>query len=156
MIRTTRYRRTPARPGDATLAAPRKKRTRKKPRQLEAPEQRALARWLNERGICWVHVPNGGARNLFVAAELKRQGVKRGYPDVTIYDAPPNLPGKVGTVLELKPPRSVDPYAEPTDEQIQWLALLRERNWLALVAYGVADATRQLSDAGYDRLWCVS
>lgn len=123
---------------------------RRKPRQLEAPHQRALARWLDICGLLWCHVPNGGDRDARVGAELKSQGVKRGVPDCLIFTPPPIMPEARGTALELKPARTEDPYAEPTDEQVEWLDRLRRGGWLTVVAHGHSEAIETLRRLGYD------
>lgn len=150
MIRTTRYRRRPAVRADGSGGIDALKKTRRKPRKLEAPEQRMLASWLDSIArVVWCHVPNGGNRNLVVGAELKREGVKRGVPDVLIFDPPPSDPTKVGVAVELKPTKRSDPTAAPTKQQLAWLAALRERNWVGLIAYGSLDAQTQLEALGF-------
>lgn len=66
------------------------KRSRKKPTPHEANEQEALFRWtVFVRGRfpeieLLYHIPNGGSRNKLEAANLKRQGVKAGVPDLCL------------------------------------------------------------------------
>lgn len=56
----------------------------------EHDEQAALFRWLEANSGKHPYfklafaIPNGGARNLFVAKKLKAEGVKRGVPDIFI------------------------------------------------------------------------
>ena len=54
----------------------------------EEQEQIKLAEYLDWKGYCWCHVPNGGNRNVVTGAKLKKQGVKPGVPDVLIFDSP--------------------------------------------------------------------
>lgn len=56
----------------------------------ESAEQQLLFRWLNfqsgkfpELNLAF-HIPNGGSRNKLEAANLKRQGVKSGVPDICL------------------------------------------------------------------------
>lgn len=110
----------------------------------EDAEQRMLASWLDLFGLQWLHVPNGGKRDPATAAELKRQGVKAGAPDVLIFDRPPNLRA-VGTALELKRTRG----GRVRESQRHWLAALEERGWHVVVARGADEAIAALRAAGY-------
>ena len=75
------------------------KRPRAKPRKLEEGLQRCVADFLRRGcpGLIWYAVPNGGLRNKRVAADLKRQGVKAGVPDLAFV-----LPGGRAAFIELK------------------------------------------------------
>jgi hypothetical protein len=103
--------------------------------------QRAVAQLLDRLGWLYCHVPNGGARDARTGAKLKGQGVKRGVPDVLIFEewqrlgeccasTPPGCPvcprcyGK-DIAIELKVPGRY-----PTAEQNAWLADLEERGAL--------------------------
>ena len=46
--------------------------------------QKAIAQYLDVRGLCWWAVPNGGNRNVTTAKKLKSEGVKSGVPDITL------------------------------------------------------------------------
>lgn len=117
----------------------------------EEMEQRCLAAWLDSRRIdgrplLWFHCPNGGQRNAIVGAKLKRQGVKRGVPDVLILDHPPKHPASFvrGIALELKAKGGV-----VSTEQHAWLEGLKERGWVCRVAFGFDDAKQWLESLGY-------
>lgn len=71
------------------------------------------------------HVPNGGDRNVIVAAKLKAAGVRAGVPDFLWL-----LPacGYYGMAMELKMGRS-----KPTTEQAAWLQWLSDRNFFVCV-----------------------
>lgn len=71
---------------------------------LERAEQRTIAKFLDGLRIVWFHPPNGGdrgnhafrkgGRTSITAAIMKAEGVKRGVPDVMIFDRPRRwLPG---------------------------------------------------------------
>jgi len=72
----------------------RKKRARPED-ELHIRVARLLDVWL-EPGVFWLHVPNGGTRNVIEAVQFKRRGVKPGVPDLIFIHA-----GKV-TGIELK------------------------------------------------------
>lgn len=107
---------------------------KKKPVQHEANEQEALFRWaFFVRGRfpdieLLYHIPNGGSRNKIEAANLKRQGVKAGVPDLCL----PVARGKChGLYIELKAGRN-----KTTEKQKCWLAALRRQGYAAEVCYG--------------------
>jgi hypothetical protein len=110
----------------------------------ESVEQAWLARWLDIKCICWCHVPNGGARNMITGARLKREGVKKGVPDILIFDPPRRAQG-VGVAIELKKAKG----GTVSPEQVGWLAALNARGWITYVAHGADDAIRMLTDLGY-------
>lgn len=78
---------------------------RRKPIPHEGNEQEALFRWaafvrgrFPEIDLLY-HIPNGGSRNRLEAANLKRQGVKSGVPDLCL----PVARGKYhGLYIEMK------------------------------------------------------
>lgn len=112
----------------------------------EDQEQRVVAAWLDAHGVLWAHVPNGGARDRITGAILKGLGVKRGCPDILIFDPPP-IGGYVGTAIELK--RREGGRVSP--EQRFWLAQFADRHWYALACYGADDAIDVLQRLGYGR-----
>jgi hypothetical protein len=79
---------------------------------------------------CWryiFHCPNGGHRDVRVAAKLKAQGVRRGIPDV-LWPIPR---GKfVGMAIELKANGN-----KTTNEQSEWLEWLTANGWFACVIH---------------------
>lgn len=89
--------------------------------------QYATAQYLDLQGWRWTHFPAGEYRPGKVGAKLKRMGLKRGVPDVLIFE-----PGKYrvagqrysGVAIELKSPKG-----KPTKEQQEWLAALKDRGW---------------------------
>lgn len=110
----------------------------------EAREQVALARSLDAAKLRWCHVPNGGKRDRRTAELMKASGAKSGVPDVLVFDPPPSLPTARGVALELK----VKGGALET-EQREWLTALGAIGWVTIVAWGAADAERQLRALGY-------
>lgn len=116
-------------------------------KQYEAGEQRILAEWLNLIDVLWCHVPNGGARDCRVGAELKRQGVKRGVPDALIFDVPdvPEMHTVHGVAIELK----VGVNRLTAFQEI-WADRMKRAGWLHFVAIGAHDAITKLRNLGYD------
>ena len=114
----------------------------------EDAEQQVLAKWLDMHRINWFHPPNGGHRNVVVAAKLKAQGVKPGVPDVMIVDPPPNYPNNVGTAIELKRRKG----GTVSSEQTAWLGILQERGWAVAGCKGATEAIEFLESLGYGRV----
>lgn len=74
-------------------------------KRSEATEQERVISWCGynadrhpELKLIY-HIPNGGSRNELEAANLKRQGVKAGVPDLTL---PVALNGYHGLYIEMK------------------------------------------------------
>lgn len=95
------------------------------------------------------HVPNGGERNLKVAAGLKAQGVKPGVPDLCL-PVPKYLNGECyfhGLYIELKTPDKIkSKNGGLSDEQIKWREALQEQGYCATVAYGWIEACKQIEE----------
>lgn len=100
--------------------------------------QIALVRWIDlqhPHASRWLHhSPNGGHRTRVTAARLKAMGVRRGFPDLTLW-----LPrgGFHGLAIELKAGRN-----RATAEQIAWLDHMASTGWMAVCCIGF-DAARQ-------------
>ncbi len=107
-------------------------------RKYEAAEQSTLIDWsLRSRGKypelnLLFHIPNGGSRNKIEAANLKRQGVKAGVPDLFL---PVPRGGYHGLFIEMKYGKN-----KPTPSQRKWMAALNEQGYLAVVCYGFDGA----------------
>lgn len=115
------------------------------PTVSEHAEQVALMRWatLMERRfpeLALLHaVPNGGARDVRTGFRLKREGVKRGVPDICL----PVARGPWhGLYLELKR-RDGGTLSEA---QEWWLTHLQEQRYYAVVARGWEHAASLLVD----------
>jgi len=95
-------------------------------------------------------VPNGtwlgggvrGTARFAYLARLKREGVLAGAPDLVFFDL--DLRGRP-VALELKAPRG-----RLSTAQRALHGRMRAAGWTVLVAYGLDDALRQLSECG---LW---
>lgn len=85
---------------------------------LESEIQRSVVDWLalHERmgRLMYFHIPNGGQRNVIVAAKLKRLGTRKGVPDLCIIS--PNGPV---CFVELK-----SAGGSLSSEQKAWIAAL--------------------------------
>ena len=109
-------------------------RARKKPTPHEGNEQEALFQWaafirgrFPEIDLLY-HIPNGGSRNRIEAANLKRQGVKAGVPDLCL---PVARSGFHGLFIEMKAGKNTT-----TEKQEEWISALRKQGYAAEVCYG--------------------
>ncbi|WP_263147737.1 VRR-NUC domain-containing protein [Pseudomonas sp. RIT-PI-AD] len=105
----------------------------------EGAEQAALFDWLRllhpEAHALAFHVPNGGHRHIKVAADLKRQGVKAGVPDIVL---PMPRGGFHGLYIEFKAAKPNDAAVAPT--QRAYLAALERQGYFATVCRGIDEA----------------
>ena len=82
-------------------------------------------------------VPNGGTRrDAIEGANLKKQGVKAGVPDIFL---PAPRPPYHGLFLELKARNG-----KVQDNQREWLDALSRRGYKAVVAYGFEAARNEI------------
>ncbi len=103
--------------------------------------QRAFFGWLNMMATLDVYpmarlafaVPNGGQRNIVVAARLKMEGVKSGVPDI-IYPVPRSK--YAGLFIEMK-----IRGGSVSEEQKAWHADLRAQRYAVSVCWGWKQAT---------------
>ena len=115
------------------------------PTPTEAEEQRALFK------LCAVlsgrypelallhHIPNGGSRNAAEAANLKRQGVKAGVPDIFL---PVARKGYHGLYIELKRQEG----GRLSDAQKWWIERLRRQGYAVYVCKGARAAARVICE----------
>jgi len=113
-------------------------------RRKEHAEQAALFQWaaIHERKHPALQmlfaVPNGGHRHKAVAAAMKREGVKRGVPDVfLLYPAD----GFHGLAIEMK---RAGGKASP--EQIDWIGRLTNAGYRAEICKGFDQAVSVVCD----------
>ena len=112
----------------------------KLPTPTEHDEQVALFAWADANlskhpELALLHAtPNGGMRHIAVAAKLKAEGLRAGYPDISL----PVARGRWHSLhIELK---RADRSNRPTPEQLLWIERLREYQNCAVVCYGAQDA----------------
>lgn len=122
---------------------------RRAKRKVEEYHHIAVANWLENNEVCFAHYPAGGSRHKIEAANLKRQGTKKGISDLLIFDPPPRAPFLRGMVLEMKrPDRSSTRIRK---EQKEWFGRFLRRGWIIAVGYGSKDAIEKLTFWGYDK-----
>lgn len=112
----------------------------------ESSEQRQLMNHLDRCGILAAAIPNGGKRDSRTARNMVAEGVKKGVPDVLIFDVPEGSEAK-GCALEMKRADGVPSDVSP--HQRRWLSRLKRKGWIAVVGYGYADAISKLRGEGY-------
>lgn len=83
-------------------------------------------------------VPNGGSRHRLEAANLKRQGVKAGVPDMCL---PYPSMGYHGLYIELKVGKN-----KPSESQKEWIANLNKVGYRAVVCYGFNEARKEIEN----------
>lgn len=81
-------------------------------------------------------IPNGGLRNLKVAANLKKEGVKAGVPDISL-DYP--MGSFHGLKIEMKVGKN-----KPTEKQLDWMNRLKEAGYKVLVCYSSLEAIKEI------------
>ena len=90
------------------------------------------------------HVPNGGARNIVVAAKLKRQGVKRGVPDIFL--AVKQISEDIdywypGLWIEMKAGKN-----KPSSKQMEWIDFLRSQGYRVCICWSAESAIQEIKD----------
>lgn len=114
-----------------------------KPHAPESEEQIYLFHWAQYQSGRYpelelmYHIPNGGSRNKYEAANLKLQGVKAGVPDICL----PVARGKFhGLYIELKVGRN-----KTSEKQNNWIDALNTQGYCAAVCYGWESAADMIS-----------
>lgn len=135
----------------AGINRPNRRRRNESP--LEAKEQEFLFRWAEDMAaLKWselrlmYHVPNGGSRNKIEAANLKRQGVKAGVPDVCL---PVPRGGYHGLYIEMKRRRG----SVLSQDQREYIEALRQQGYRVEVCKGfhpAADLIEEYLSEGVD------
>ena len=82
-------------------------------------------------------IPNGGKRAIKTAVALKKQGVKRGVPDMCL---PVSRGGYHGLYIELKRQKG----GTVSDEQREWIAALNTQGYKAIICHGAEEAIEQI------------
>ncbi len=83
--------------------------------------------------------PNGGNRNIITATMLKREGCRKGYPDLNLMV--PTLRYH-GLFIELKKVGGLKPSAQ----QQEWIEYLNSQGYLAVVCYGFNEAKKIIEE----------
>lgn len=107
-------------------------------KRSEGDEQEALFEWAEWNLTIYpelklmYHIPNGGYRNKSEAAKLKKQGVKKGVPDICL----PAPRGKFhGLYIELK-----TDDGKASKDQIEYIKALNRTGYAAEIAHGFEQA----------------
>lgn len=116
--------------------------------QIEHNHQVALFQWASisegrypELTMLYA-IPNGGHRDIRVAAKMKKEGVKRGVLDINLDVA---RFGFHGLRIELKAPyEKGQPRTKPTKEQSKWIEKYAENGYLSVVCWGWESARDQI------------
>lgn len=108
-------------------------------KRTESGEQEFVIEYCAYRGIEIVHIPNEGKRSARYGAELKRLGMRKGFPDLFL---PKARKGFYGLFIELKR----DVKSKPTIEQMNWIAKLNAEGYFATVCYGAEAAIREIEN----------
>lgn len=107
--------------------------------------QVAVAKLLDASGLLWTAIPNGGKRSAVTGAILKAEGVKRGTPDIAIFEpffwARNDLP-KAGLFIELKDGTK----GRLSSYQQAWIERLQENGYRAEVCRNMDDVLRVLKE----------
>lgn len=97
---------------------------------LERDEQIAFVAWLRAEGIRHHSIPNNAARSQEQGADLKRQGLVSGVPDLYVF-----LPGIGNLAIELK--RANGTLSDVDTLQWEWHEFLPScPGWFSCVAFG--------------------
>ena len=106
---------------------------------LEDAEQRVIFQWAAmetaarpELGLLYA-IPNGGKRAIKTAVALKKQGVKRGVPDMCL---PVARGGYHGLYIELKRQKG----GVVSETQKIWITALAKQGYKAVVCKGAEEA----------------
>ena len=109
-----------------------------KPKTTEAQEQKSLIEWAKWQEKKYpelkmlMHVPNEGKRSKRYGAELKRLGLRPGFPDLGLF-VPRN--NKSGLFIEMKVGRN-----KCTDNQKKWIKALIGQGYEVKVCYSCEEA----------------
>ena len=115
----------------------------------EHEEQVELISWCDrmaaeipELGLIYA-CPNGGARHIKVAMDLKKEGVRAGIPDLFL---PVSRQGFHGLYIELKRQKSAKVKPRMSDQQKSWARKLRKQGYKVLTCWGCQQAIANLID----------
>lgn len=125
----------------------------------EHQEQARLLQWIAYYPLIapyLIAIPNGGYRSITEAKRLKAEGVRAGVSDLFL--ALPN-DDYSGLWIELKAKQANGYYARPTQQQLNWLTLMKQAGYDGLVAQGMEQAKNKIIEyirhSDYRRLFSV-
>lgn len=98
---------------------------------LEFAIQCAVAHELDKLGLLWTSTANGLPSNPISVKNAKNAGLKPGVPDILVFEPRGQYHG---LIIELKTSEG-----RPTAKQEEWVKALVERNYKAVICYGLND-----------------
>jgi hypothetical protein len=111
----------------------------KLPQSTEHEIQCQLVQWCEIVGVPIVAIPNGGHRHIAVAARMKREGVRAGFPDLFV---PIAREGWHGLFVELKRERG----GRVSASQKKWAEQLTANGYHVEVCHGLQAAIVAIAD----------
>ena len=112
--------------------------------RTESGEQEAVVQFCELMRIPVVHIPNEGKRRAAYAAQMKRMGLAKGFPDLFI---PVARSGFHGLFIELKR----DHGSKPTEPQRAWVEYLNRAGYRAAVCHGADAAMKEIENYFRDK-----
>ena len=102
----------------------------------ELTEQEVVVEYCDLRDIPIVHIPNEGKRSASYGAQMKRIGMRKGFPDLFV---PLPRRGYHGFFIEMKALKG-----KLSTDQRMWLLRLKNAGYATAVCYGADDAIKLL------------
>lgn len=103
----------------------------------EISEQEVVVEYCDLRDIPIVHIPNEGKRSKSYGAQMKRAGLRKGFPDLFL---PLARRGFHGFFIEMKADRG-----KVSPNQITWLKTLKGEGYATAVCYGADEAIKLIN-----------
>lgn len=103
----------------------------------EISEQEVVVEYCDLRDIPIVHIPNEGKRSKNYGAQMKRAGLRKGFPDLFL---PLARRGFHGFFIEMKFDRG-----KVSQSQITWLKKLKGEGYATAVCYGADEAIKLIN-----------
>jgi len=110
----------------------------------ESQIQEQLVQVLDFNNLLYTHIANERQASAKYGAILKRRGVKKGVPDIFIFQRPPNFMHLGGCAIELK-----SQNGKASKSQDAWVDALKTNGYAARICYGLDDALTFLRELGY-------
>ena len=107
--------------------------------RTENGEQEAVVQFCELSHIPVAHIPNEGKRSAAYAAQMRRMGLAKGFPDLFI---PVPASGFHGLFIELKRDRK----SKPTEQQKAWVEYLNSVGYRAAVCHGADAAIEEIKN----------
>lgn len=105
-----------------------------------------VAQYLDARRALWFHAFNEGKRPAWIGAYLKKIGLRKGVPDLLIFEQWQDFNPATGRFNSLKTGHGIAIEmkrvggAKPSAEQVAWLGRLTRRGWITAVCFGAQPA----------------